>query len=54
MFSKSIKNSVQVKTFNMLSIKLDSIYAELQETDFFLPLPPKNTVQNDIGQSSNK
>lgn len=25
----------------MLSIKLDLIYIHLQETDFFLPFPPK-------------
>lgn len=40
-FSKRIKNSVQVKTFNVLSIRLDSIYAQLQDTDCFLPLLKK-------------
>lgn len=40
-FSKRIKNSVQVKTFNVLSIRLDTIYAQVKDTDCFLSLLKK-------------
>lgn len=56
LFSKRINNSVQVKAFIILSIRLDSIYVQLldsiyvqlQEADFFLAL------QKDSNQSSTK
>lgn len=52
-FSKRIKNSVQVKTFNVLSIRLGSIYAQLQDPDWFYP-SPKNVVWKGITKFSNK
>lgn len=44
-FSTRIKISVQVKTFNVLSIRLDSIYAQVKDTDCFLPLLKKYSLK---------
>lgn len=54
LLSERIKNSVQVKTSKVLSIKLDLIHVQLQETDPFSASFAQYIAQEVINQSSNK